>query len=405
MAENNVTGSGRVLFQKDDDLNETNLADVAAKSNQTDYVERGLSITYDSNADTIDIGSGHAVIEDGNQAYDVFPDAESDLSLPNAGGNNYVFLEHDPATQDDVQYHIDDDDTAPSNPSLKIAVVDANANNVDEKNRNPDATFRSADADYQLAIPVFSSDADAPNETQYYHSGDNKVKYKDSAGTVRTSGGLQDGQDFDGQGTSDISDLSSVATESADIGKLLAALDANGQDINNVGALDTNSVTNVKRIDGKNGNHRINFDDSNYMEITDQSDNRSDLVTNRVYFNTLGSWINDSPVNNLDADKLDGKHADEISGFSADNFNRESGTYTHSSQYEGTNDVSFNNTYHSDAVHVSVGATVDQTSTAGARVTSYNTDDNGNVTGATITHDVNGNYTATVTWNVTGITV
>jgi len=102
MAENNVTTTGTVVWQDGDDLSEQNLTQRAAKTNQSDYVERGLGITADWAAGTIDIGSGYAVVRDGQQAYDVFPDAQAGVSLPNSSGSNYVYLTHDPATDDDI---------------------------------------------------------------------------------------------------------------------------------------------------------------------------------------------------------------------------------------------------------------------------------------------------------------
>ena len=147
MAQNDITSSGTVVWQGGDGIDEADLARTAARSNQTDYVERGLGVTYDGANDTIDIESGHAIIEDSNQAYDVFPDQETGINLPNTGGNNYVYLVHDPATDDDVQYHVDDDDSAPSDPSLRIAVVDANAGNVSEKRRDPRGSFEALDTE------------------------------------------------------------------------------------------------------------------------------------------------------------------------------------------------------------------------------------------------------------------
>ena len=141
MASNDTTASGTVVWQDGDDLDEQNLPRAAAKSNQTDYVERGLTVTLDGANDTVDIGSGHAVIQDGQEAYDVFPDQQTNISLPNTGGSNYIFLVHDPATDDDVRYHIDDDDSPPADPSLKIAIADTSADSVTPLHQAPAAEF------------------------------------------------------------------------------------------------------------------------------------------------------------------------------------------------------------------------------------------------------------------------
>ncbi|MFB6237512.1 MAG: hypothetical protein ABEH81_03990 [Halopenitus sp.] len=134
----------RVLFQGKDDLGQTNLAEATAHSNSTDYVERDLTVNADHTAETIDITSGHAVIEDSQRAYDVFPDSRTDLNLATTSGKNYVYLTHDPNTQNDVSYAIESTQSPPSTPSLLIAVVDAANDTTTPKNRDPDASFGSA---------------------------------------------------------------------------------------------------------------------------------------------------------------------------------------------------------------------------------------------------------------------
>lgn len=142
MAENETSVSGDVVWQDGDDISETNLTRSAAKSNLTDYVERGMGFAVDHAADTVDIGSGHVIIQDGVDAYDLFPNQQTDISLPNTSAVNYVYVAHQPGTDDDVYYHIDDDDTAPADPSLKIGTIDTANNSADDTiNRNPDADF------------------------------------------------------------------------------------------------------------------------------------------------------------------------------------------------------------------------------------------------------------------------
>jgi len=142
MAQNEVSPTGKVLYQVGDDLSEPNLSETAAQGNQTNYVERGLSVTHNSTVDTIDIGGGHVIIEDANEAFDVFPDQETDISLPNGSGDNFVFASHDPTTDDSITYHVDDDETAPSDPSLLIAIVDTATDIVTEINRAPTVTLK-----------------------------------------------------------------------------------------------------------------------------------------------------------------------------------------------------------------------------------------------------------------------
>jgi hypothetical protein len=143
MAQNETSVSGDVVWQDGDDLSETNLTRTAAKNNLTDYVERGLGFVADFGSNTLDIGSGHVIIQDGINAYDLFPDSVNDLSLPAGSGVNYVFAAHDPNTDDDITYHIDDDDTPPTNPSLKIGTVDTANDTSTNINRNPVGNFRT----------------------------------------------------------------------------------------------------------------------------------------------------------------------------------------------------------------------------------------------------------------------
>lgn len=134
----------KVLFQDGDALSEQNLQEVLALENQTDYVVRGLGFTADFNDDTLDIGSGYAVIESAfNEAFHVFPDSASGLSLT-ANDVNHVFVDIDP-NNDNITYHIDTDDTDPADPSLKIGTVDTSANTVSELNRNPSVSADKID--------------------------------------------------------------------------------------------------------------------------------------------------------------------------------------------------------------------------------------------------------------------
>ncbi len=181
MASNETTVSGDVLYQNGDDLSEANITRSAARSNATDYVERGLSVVVDAAAGTIDIGSGHCIVQDGIHAFDVFPNQITDISLPAPNGTNHVYLVIDETVDDDIAYHVDDDDTPPANPSLKIATADGDAGTSTPVNPRPD-----------------------------------------------------------------------VQLGDTDIQRLVAALDANGQDIQNVGTLDgdlvSTSVNNTVRV-------------------------------------------------------------------------------------------------------------------------------------------------------------
>jgi len=145
MAQNETSVSGDVVWQDGDDLSEANLTRVAAKNNQTDYVERGLTVTVDSAAGTIDVGSGHCTIQDGINAFETFPNQQTGISLPEPSGTNYVYVTIDETSDDSITLHVDDDDSPPSSPSLKIATADGGTGTATQLNRGPVADFETVE--------------------------------------------------------------------------------------------------------------------------------------------------------------------------------------------------------------------------------------------------------------------
>ena len=150
MAQNETSVSGDVVFQDGDDLSETNLTRTAAKSNLTDYVERGLGLNVDGAAGTVDIGSGHAIVQDGINAYDLFPNQQTGIALPGPG-TNYIYVAIQSGSDDDVYYHIDEDQTPPTDPSILIGTADASAGTSAVLNRRPDQEIGDADIDQLVA--------------------------------------------------------------------------------------------------------------------------------------------------------------------------------------------------------------------------------------------------------------
>jgi hypothetical protein len=150
MAQNETSVSGDVVFQDGDDLSETNLTRTAAKSNLTDYVERGLGLNADGAAGTVDIGSGHAIVQDGINAYDLFPNQQTGIALPGSG-TNYIYVAIQPGSDDDVYYHIDEDESPPADPSILIGTADASAGTSTVLNRRPNQEIGDADIDRLVA--------------------------------------------------------------------------------------------------------------------------------------------------------------------------------------------------------------------------------------------------------------
>lgn len=133
----------RVLYQTDDDLSQDNLKNTQYRQNAVDYVERGLTLSnYDSSGLTVDLSSGHCVVDAGSgAAYDVFPDSRSGISLTDSATND-IYVSIDPTTQDSISVSSLTSGT-PSDPSVKVGEVDTSADSVSDVNRDPDASFET----------------------------------------------------------------------------------------------------------------------------------------------------------------------------------------------------------------------------------------------------------------------
>lgn len=143
----------QVLFETDDDLDESNLRHALTRSNVGDYVEDGLGFTYDSNNVDLDIGAGTVVVQDGTETYVLIPDKRENQALTD-NAVNYVFIDYDPTADNDagISYHIDTDDSAPSSKSLKVGKVDTSTDTVTELNREPDVNVHDETVTGDLTV-------------------------------------------------------------------------------------------------------------------------------------------------------------------------------------------------------------------------------------------------------------
>jgi len=177
-----------------DTITEQRETEQLAKGNSSDHVERGLGFAADFSADTLDIGDGYAVVRDGQQAWDVLPDARSGLGLTSSDVN-YVYLTFDPNASDvagSVTYEINTSQTAPSTPSLYVGTVDTSNNTTSEKNRDP---LISAETVFFGRLESTPADSDIPSGTTalYYKSGEPETLYqKPDGGSESTVGGGTD---------------------------------------------------------------------------------------------------------------------------------------------------------------------------------------------------------------------
>jgi len=118
-------------------LSESNLGGtIAALVGYQSTVADGLTLSANYADDTVTLSSGTAVImASGGVAYVVQPDQRNNLSLPDSSGVNHVFVHIDTTADDDISVHIDGNNTAPTNPSIKIGTVDTANNNTTLLNR------------------------------------------------------------------------------------------------------------------------------------------------------------------------------------------------------------------------------------------------------------------------------
>ena len=151
-----------VFWQDGDQLSEGNLGKALLAENNKDYVDRGGGITGPTNGD-ITVEAAQAFIEDtaSEQLYKVYPSSET-LSLPNATGDNYLYITFDPATQDSATYEITATQGNVSNPvALLRAVVDGGAGTYETRNDAPVGTFESVNTERITNGPIYAGNQDA----------------------------------------------------------------------------------------------------------------------------------------------------------------------------------------------------------------------------------------------------
>ena len=174
MASQNTTASGTVLFQDSDELSESTLGELLASDDFGDKRHRGLNGSADYVNDELTIGAGMAIIKDSVPKGYLAAPSQTSVPLVNSNGKNYVFLSIDPATDDSLSWHVDDDDTAPSNPSIKTHVVDTSAQTVTEKNTGGSET-RVNISDDGASVLTDAEDIDFASNLSVSDDGDGTV--------------------------------------------------------------------------------------------------------------------------------------------------------------------------------------------------------------------------------------
>lgn len=165
----------RILFQDDDDLNQTNIGKSRRRDTIADYVERGLAVTVNWAEDEINISEGQAEIQHGNAHYTLLPEARENVPTDDDDdpdwyiqpGDNWLWIVFDPDSSDAIWFEIDDSASpGPDDPNLLIAEIDADAETVTEVNRLPDHTVDHLDAESAEVDAAPSDDTDVARKTE-----------------------------------------------------------------------------------------------------------------------------------------------------------------------------------------------------------------------------------------------
>lgn len=182
-----------VYVEDNDTFNAAAVGALLARENLLNYVERGFQFTADYANNLLDVTAGNAknpgnlaVLEDGDgNAKVVAPDDVADLSLTD-GATNYVYVAYDPSNRNDVYYHVDTNQSPPSDPSLLVGEVDTATDSAALRNREPAASFESVETQ-SLGV----GGARVPPHPITFHPLSLEANVGDSASTTNTSGSPQ----------------------------------------------------------------------------------------------------------------------------------------------------------------------------------------------------------------------
>lgn len=138
-----------------------------------DFVTQGLSFTPNYTTPAVDVGAGKAVISttsastidhgtgaetrDEGVVFVVEVGAQAGIALTDSAVN-YVRLALDLTADDTAYFHVDTDDTAPTDPSLRIGTIDTTADTATPEHRYPDMTTSTLSVEDSFRLPVVTSD-------------------------------------------------------------------------------------------------------------------------------------------------------------------------------------------------------------------------------------------------------
>jgi hypothetical protein len=130
-----------VLFSEDSDLTTRTLGEAFGRSPISNYVERGLSLTVDFDANVADIDAGKLYALRNGRDLTILSDAVAGVTLPTDGvahvfGHVTESSNADGSTTLGFEYVVNTDGTQPSGTALKIAQIDMAAEEVTLINRD-----------------------------------------------------------------------------------------------------------------------------------------------------------------------------------------------------------------------------------------------------------------------------
>ena len=174
-----------------DNADAANFGALADHPNLRDYKVSGLEVTPDYGVPDFDLSDGKAFISDTAATaktsgenrdqgvlYEVEVSARSGISLAD-NDVNYVYLDVDLSTDDNVSIVVNQSDSSPSNTSLKIAEVDTSNDTKTEINQNPESVLEFLILTTSLQNATYQTLSDVPslNEGEQVYVFDEKSLY------------------------------------------------------------------------------------------------------------------------------------------------------------------------------------------------------------------------------------
>ena len=170
------------------------VAQLAFDPNVSDFRVSGMDVSADFTNDEVSVATGVARLtaptaggkNDGDRSNVLFAaeiTSAMTAALADASGTNYVYLDADPSTLDGLSIVVNSTGTAPSEPSLLLATVDASAETVTQENTLPDGAYQGLSVE-----DVPSDQTDVARKAELDGKADSNADAADFGGSSGTDG-------------------------------------------------------------------------------------------------------------------------------------------------------------------------------------------------------------------------